>query len=175
MLFRGRQSETSVWRRFRSGADDFTFTAERDHYEARIAANAERVVDLFHALTDQLPPAVDVALEEVRAGRAWRGESIALPDVREAIARLKVPLAAYGGVEFAVYSPDDQLTLTPDLELFVYSRTDRWLYILQGKGLHETTTPRPEDWRLRPDQLGAAPELADAVRAAVDRLGLQPA
>jgi hypothetical protein len=174
MLFRGRQPETSVWRRFRSGSDDFTFTQESGYFEARVGANAERVVDLLHALAEQLPPAVDVAIEDVRERRTWRSSSVALPDVREAIARLKAPLAAYGGVELAVYSAEDQLTLTPDLELFIYARTDRWLYILQGKGLHETTSYEPQSWRFDADALGPAPELSDAVAAAAERLGLEP-
>ena len=174
MLFRGRQPAPSVWRRFRSGADDFTFTREGDHYEARVAANTERAVDLLHALTEHLPPAVDVAIEDVRERRVWRGVDVALPDVREAIARLKVPLAVYGGVELSVYTSEDQLTLTPDLELYVYARTDRWLYILQGKGLVETLTPPPESWRLRPEELGPAPELVESLSAAAERLGLAP-
>ncbi len=172
MLFRGRQPDTAVWRRFRSGADDFTFTALDGHYEARVAANAERVVDLLHALCEELPPAVDVALEDRRTGRKWEGSDVALPDARAAVARLKAPLAAYAGVELAVYTADDQLTITPDLELFIYARTDRWLYILQGKGLVETQTPAPEAWRLRPEELGAAPELDVALAAAADRLAL---
>jgi hypothetical protein len=49
-----------------------------------------------------------------------------------------------------VYSADDQVTLTPDLELFVYARSDRWLYILQGKGLVETQMPEPESFSLTP-------------------------
>jgi hypothetical protein len=174
MLFRGRQPETSVWRRFRSGADDFTFVEHRDHYEARVAANAERTVDLLHALADHLPPAVDVAIEDARSGRRWLGVNVALPDAREAMARLKVPLAAYGGVELAVYSPEDQLTLTADLELWVFSRTDRWLYILQGTGLHEASALPPESWRFSADDRLEAAELDDALRAAVERLGLEP-
>jgi hypothetical protein len=174
MLFRGRQPAASVWRRFRSGADEFTFGGADGHYEARVAANAERAVDLLYVLTEQLPPAVDVWVEDVRGRRAWRGLDVALPDLREAVARLKVTLAAYGGVEFAVYSADDQVTLTPDLELFVYARSDRWLYILQGKGLVETQTPEPESFSLTADQLGDAPELAESLDAAADRLGLEP-
>lgn len=175
MHFRGRQPDPSVWRRFRSGADDFTFAAERDHYEARIAANAERTVDLFHALAEQLPPAVDVAIEDARTDRRWLGTNVALPDARESIARLKVPLAAYGGVELSIYSSDDQLTLTPDLELWIYARTDRWLYILQGTGLNEATSLSPESWRFSAEELGEAPELDEALRAAAERLGLEPA
>jgi hypothetical protein len=174
MLFRGRQPEASVWRRFRSGSDNFTFTQEAGYFEARVGANAERVVDLLHTLADQLPPAVDVAIEDARERRAWRGTAVALPDVRDAIGRLKAPLAAYGGVELAVYCAEDQLTLTPDLELYIYARTDRWLYILQGKGLHESSSQEPPGWHFDADALGAAPELSDAVAAAAERLGLEP-
>jgi hypothetical protein len=130
-------------------------------------------VDLFHALSEHLPPAVDVAVEEVRGGRRWRGDDVALPDVREAIARLKVPLAVYGGVEFAVYSSEDQLTLTPDLDLYIYARSDRWLYILQGKGLQEADEVRLISWALPREAWRAAPELGDALAAAAERLALQ--
>ena len=174
MLFRGRLPAASVWRRFRSGADEFTFAEGDGHFEARVAPNAERAVDLLYVLTEQLPPAVDVWIEDVRGRRAWRGTDVALPEVREAVARLKVPLAAYGGVELAVYSGEDQLTLTTELELYVYARTDRWLYVLQGKGLVETTTPEPETYALAADELGDAPELSDALEAAVERLALEP-
>ena len=143
------------------------------HYEARVVANAERVVDLLHALAEDLSPAVDVAIEDVREHRSWVGSGVALPDVREAIARLKAPLSAYGGIELAVYTGDDQLTLTPDLELYIYARTDRWLYILQGKGLHEVTAFEAAGWEFDADALGAAPELSDAVAAAAERLGLE--
>lgn len=173
MLFRGRQPAASVWRRFRSGTDAFTFAEADGHYEARVAANAERAVDLLYVLSEQLPPAVDVWLEDVRRSRAWRGADVALPDVREAIARLKVPLAAYGGAELAVYSADDQLTLTPDLDLYAYARTDRWLYVLQGKGLVEASGDDGDGSALSADQLGDAPELSDALEAAADRLGLE--
>ena len=56
----------------------------------------------------------------------------------------------------------------------MFARTDRWLYILQGKGLVETLSPAPESWRLRPEEMGAAPELADAMLATAQRLGLEP-
>ena len=59
MFFRGRQPEASIWRRFRTGTDGFSFTKEGEIYIARVVANAERVVDLFHALSEQLPPAIE--------------------------------------------------------------------------------------------------------------------
>src|SRR5215216_4379021 len=173
MFFRGRQPEVSVWRRFRTNADGFTFRQEGDHYTAHAVANAERMVDLFHNLAEYLPPAVDVALEDGRTGRSWRGESAPLPDVRETIARLKMPLATYGGVEFAIYSSEDQLTLTPNLELYIYSRTDQWLYILQGRGLLEVRDVRSRSWKFRREDFQPAPELDSALATAAERLGLK--
>lgn len=175
MLFRGRQPDATVWRRFRSGIDAFVFVKEDGYYVAHVAANAERVVDLFHSLAEELPPAVDVALDDVRTSRVWNGVGIALPDVRDTVARLRVPLATYGGVELAVYSAEDQITLTPHLELFVYGRTDHWLYRLQGKGLEEAAALRPRRWKRRSAEFRPAPILSDAVTAAAERLSLAPA
>ena len=175
MFFRGRQPEGSIWRRFRAGNDGFSFIREDDYYSAHLAANAERVVDLFHALTEHLPPAVDVAIEDVRSGLAWKGENVALPDVREVIARMKSPLATFGGVEFAVYTSEDQLTLNPHLELFIYARTDQWFYILQGKGLEERRMLRTRSWKLRRSEFAPAPDLVQAVAAAAERLALTAA
>lgn len=173
MLFRGRQPAASVWRRFRSDADEFTAVEADGYMEIRVAANAERAVDLLNALAEQLPPAVDVYVEDVRARRAWRGTDVGLPDVRESISRLKVPLAAYGGVELAIYTADDQLTLAPDLTLYVYARSDRWIYVLQSFGLIESRTPSRDSYEVRPDELGDAPELADALITIAERLGLR--
>lgn len=173
MFFRGRQPEASVWRRFRAAADGFTFQKEEDHYSAHVVANAERVVDLFYTMAEQLPPAVDVAVEDLRSGRSWKGESLPLPDVRETIARLKQLLARYGGVEISIFTSDDQLTLNPYLELFIYARTDRWLYLLEGKGLEEQRRVRTKSWKLQRQQFPAAPDLVNAVTTAAERLGLK--
>jgi hypothetical protein len=175
MFFRGKEPEQSVWRRFRSGVDGFTFVKEEDHFAAHVVANAERVVDLFHALSEQLPPAIDVVVDDRRAGRAWKGERVPLPDVRDAIARLKVPLASYGGVEIACFTQEDQLTLNPAIELFIYARTDRWYYILQGKGLEEQKRVRTKSWRSQQREFQPAPGLETALAQAIERLGLSPA
>ncbi len=171
-LFRGRQPEASIWRRFRSGLDSFTFVEDEGYFTAHVVATAERVADLLHALTEELAPAVDVVIEDLRSGRVWRGERLALPDVRETLARLKIPLATYAGVEVAVYTGEDQLTLTPELELYLYARTDRWLYLLLGKGLVESDRVSGHAWRLRPEDLDPAPELSDVLARASDQLGL---
>jgi hypothetical protein len=173
MFFRGRQTEASIWRRFRASPDGFTFNQEEGFYAAHVVANAERVVDLFHTLSEQLPPAVDVVIEDLRSRRTWRGEALPLPDVRESIARLKQLLARFGGVELSVFTAEDQLTLNPNLELFIYSRTDRWLYLLEGKGLEEQRRVRTKSWKLSRQQFPAAPDLVNAVTAAAERLGLQ--
>ena len=175
MLFRGRNPDITVWKRFRSGVDGFTFVKEGDFYEAYVGANAERVVDLFHTLSEQLPPAIDLVIADLRSEATWKGESIALPDVRDAVARLKVPLATYGGVELSLYTPDDQLTLTPQLELFIYARSDRWLYLLQGKGLEERAALADRSWRSQAWDRAPAPTLSAAVAAAAERLSLTPA
>jgi hypothetical protein len=167
MFFRGRQPETSIWRRFRSGLDGFTFVKEDGYY-------AERVVDLFYVLAEHLSPAVDVAIEDKRSQQSWRGERAALPDVQDAIGRLKVPLAAAGGIEFSVFTADDQLTLNPQLELFIYARSDRWYYLLTGMGLEERRVVPTKSWKSSRHEYDPAPDLTDAVVAAASRLGLAP-
>lgn len=173
MFFRGRQPETAVWRRFRASADGFTFAEEKDYYSAHVVANAERVVDLFYTLAEQLSPAVDVVIDDLRSGRTWKGEALALIDVREAVARLKQLLARYGGVEMSIFTAEDQLTLNPYLELFIYARTDRWLYLLEGKGLEEQRRVRTKSWKVARQQFPAAPDLVNAVALAAERLGLE--
>ncbi len=172
MLFRGRNPEITVWRRFRSGVDGFTFEKEGEVYEAYIGANAERVVDLFHTLSERLAPAIDCVIADLRSETTWRGESVALPDVRDAIARLKVPLATYGGVEFSLYTADDQITLTPQLELFIYSRNDKWLYLLQGKGLEERAALADRSWGSQSWDRAPAPTLSVAIASTAERLAL---
>ncbi|MEJ7810871.1 MAG: hypothetical protein WKG32_10725 [Gemmatimonadaceae bacterium] len=175
MFFRGRQTDGAVWRRFRTSTDGFSFTKEPEFYAAHVVANAERVVDLFHLLLQHMPPAVDVAIEDARGKRAWKGESLPLPDVRDAVARLKTPLATVGGVEISVYTSEDQITLNPVLELFIYARTDQWLYVLKGKGLEERRAVRTKSWKLQRHEYPPAPELGDAVAATAATLGLSPA
>jgi hypothetical protein len=175
MFFRGKQPDGSIWKRFRASMDGFTFVEEDDYYAAHVVANAERVVDLFYALSEQLSPAVDLVIDDKRAGRIWKGDALALPDVRDTLARLKVLLAQHGGVEVSVHTEDDQLTLNPYLELFIYARTDRWLYLLEGKGLQEQRMVRTKSWKVKREDFPAAPELDNGIAAAVERLRLVPA
>jgi hypothetical protein len=74
-----------------------------------------------------------------------------------------------------VYTGDDQLTLNPHLEMFIYARTDRWLYLLEGRGLEEHPRVRSKSWKTNRQHFPAAADLVNAVTAASERLGLQPA
>ncbi|MBK6488645.1 MAG: hypothetical protein IPF98_17750 [Gemmatimonadetes bacterium] len=174
-FIRGTHTEASIWRYFRGEGDGFTFRDRNGICEAMILANADRIVELFLALAEHLPPAVTVAIEDLRSGDRWEGEDQALVDARDAVARLKGALASSGGVEFSLVGADDQLTLTANLEIFVYARTDRWLYLLQGKGLRRRGQLRARSWRLSAGEFAAAPTTSAAVKEAADRLGLTPA
>jgi hypothetical protein len=84
-------------------------------------------------------------------------------------------LANAGGVEIAVYTGDDQLTLNPQVELFIYARSDRWLYLLLGLGLEERTLLATRSWKMARREFDPAPELTSELEAAAARLGLRPA
>jgi hypothetical protein len=175
MLFRGKQPEASIWRRFRASSDGFTFTDDDGVFTAHIVANAERVVDLFWTLTDLLGPAVDVHIDDLRSGRSWHGESLPLPDVRDTMARLRLLLARYGGIQISIFTSEDQLSLNEHLELFIYSRSDKWLYLLEGRGLEEMSRVRTKSWKIKRQAFPAAPDLVNALASAAEKLGLQRA
>jgi hypothetical protein len=172
MLFRGKQPEASIWRRFRASSDGFTFTEADGVFTAHIVANAERVVDLFWTLTDLLGPAVDLHIDDLRSGRSWHGESLPLPDVRDSMARLRLLLARYGGIQISIYTSEDQLSLNEHLELFIYSKSDKWLYLLEGRGLEEMPQVQTKSWKIKRQVFPAAPDLVNALASAAERLGL---
>lgn len=158
--------------RFRRDGDWFVASRRGDIHVARIGTTGERAVDLLPALATHLDPAVDLVIESLRDDAAWEGNALALPDVREAIGRLRMPLAMYGGVEIALVTPDDQLTLTPELSIVIYSRTDRWLYLLEGMGLLERAELPTATWSPSRKGLTAVPDLTRALDAAAERLAL---
>jgi len=172
MLFRGKQPEASIWRRFRASSDGFTFTEADGVFTAHIVANAERVVDLFWTLTDLLGPAVDLHIDDLRSGRSWHGESLPLPDVRDSMARLRLLLARYGGIQISIYTSEDQLSLNEHLELFIYSKWDKWLYLLEGRGLEQMPQVQTKSWKIKRQVFPAAPDLVNALASAAERLGL---
>ncbi|MEP6551819.1 MAG: hypothetical protein ABJB95_11585 [Gemmatimonadales bacterium] len=175
MLFRSRTPDSTIWKRFTSGRDGFTFTRTGDIYEAKVVANSERVVDLFYTLSELMAPAVDIYMKDERSQTIWSGQTIALPDVRDAVARLKVPLSTYGGVEISLFTPEDQLTLSSQLELFIYSRSDRWMYLLNSMNLEERSSLEERLWGIQSWERAPAPALSDAVAAAAERLSIKSA
>ena len=172
MLFRGKQPEASIWRRFRASSDGFTFTEEDGVFTAHAVANAERVVDLFWTLSDLLGPAIDLHIDDLRSGRSWQGESLPLTDVRDTIARLRLLLARYGGTQISLFTSEDQLSLNEHLELFIYAKSDKWLYLLEGRGLEEMGRVQPKSWKIKRQSFPAAPDLVNALASAAERLGL---
>jgi hypothetical protein len=160
-------------RRFRPLSDWFVASGDAGVHVARIGATAERAVDLMHALTTHLDPAVDVVMTDVRSGMEWQGFDVPLPDLRDALGRLRFPLATYGGVEMTVFGPDDQLSLTPELLLVIYAHSDRWYFLLEGLGLAERAEAPMRVWTPSRSNLAPSPELASALAAAAARLGLR--
>src|SRR4051812_7697718 len=172
MIFKGKEREASVWRRFRTSADGFTYAKDGELWAAHVVASAERVADLFYILTADLPENVDVFIDDLRSGRSWKGEGRQLAEVREAVARLKSLVGRFGGLEISVYTDEDQLTLNPFLELFIYSKQDRWSQLLEARGMEIQPRVRTKSWKENRHQFPAAPELVSAVAGAVERLGL---
>lgn len=140
----------------------------------RVHANSERTVELFHRFSAHLDPLVDVCLAHRRDGRSWQRGLCVLTDVRDAVGRLRWPLASHGGVELTLYSADDQLTLMPSLELVIYSRRDDWRARLDVEGLHSRASAPPATWRMTDGPWPDAPELGAALSALVQRLSLEP-
>lgn len=175
VVFRGRQHESVIAHRFRSVRARFAFSAGERMYTARVFANAERAVDLFHALSGHLPPAVDAHVWDVRSNQRWTGSALALPDVRDAFARLRTPLSIFAGVEITLVGPEDQLSLSAALDVYVHARSDRWYYLLIGTGLLPSDPLPPRTWRLAPHEFPDAPEMRGALDRAIERLGLTSA
>jgi hypothetical protein len=83
--------------------------------------------------------------------------------------RLRLPLAACGGVELSLFTDSDQLTLTPEMLLVIYAHTDRWTYLLDGLGLLERPDMAVPVWLPTRDLLRPDTQFAHALHAAADR------
>lgn len=167
------QQRGDVALRFHRDSPWYVATQIGDVECRRIHANSERVVDLLHRLASHLDPVVDVIVDDERDEMSWEGALRFLPDVREALGRLRWPLASYGGVEITLVTPDDQLSLMPSLELVIYSRDDRWDRRLAAEGLARLAEAPKPIWR--PSVANAAPalELRDALVTLAERLELK--
>ena len=82
MFFRGRLPEQSIWKRFRTGTDGFTFLQESDYYQAHVVAinrsDERRIVplDWEDAPAVALATGPDVAVD---------GLSVVLPPMMGAV------------------------------------------------------------------------------------------
>lgn len=170
-----RHQLSSGANRFRSDADWYVVGKLADVHMLRVGANGERAVELMHTLAAHLPQEVSVAIESVRDACAWTGTCCSRNDVRDVLARLKLLLSSYGGIEFAIHASDDQLTLTPEMELVVYSRANVWANRLAAMGLDLRDAMPPAVWKPNRHSLAPAAELGEAIATAVERLGLAPA
>ena len=172
-FFKTRPVKEVLGARFRPTADGFAMRREGEVFVAEVRTSPERAVELFHDLTEEMPEIVDFSLDCLRSGREYVGEGLHLSEVTETVARLKVPLAASGGVELSVYTGDEQLCLSPMLDLWIYAKSDRWLYLLLGRGLEQRATLAPHEWSGGPKEFSGAPELVDAVTSTAERLTLK--
>jgi hypothetical protein len=173
MFIRGRERVAEVWRRFHLPQEGFVLTEHRGLFEARIVANADWAVDLFLLLSERLSDTVCVSLEDVRADRRWSRGSLPLAMARDAALRLRKLLVANAGLECAFYDDDDQITLSPHLEVFVYGHSDRWFYVLRDLGLERHRTLALRSWHLARHEFPPAPALEPALAEIVERLGLE--
>lgn len=139
----------------------------------RVHTPGERAVDLFIRLSSHLEAVVDVVIEHPRDGVTWHGDLQFLPEVREALGRLRWPLASSGGVELTLVTADDQLTLMPSLELVIYARNDRWVALLEAEGIQPRERAPRALWQPAAATLPPAPELSAALATMADRLGLE--
>jgi hypothetical protein len=171
-LFRHEPPPARIAERFRSGDDVFAASVRDGMHVVHVGAGMARSVALLDALAEHLPPVVDCSIECLRSKRRFVGEGLSLPEVRETIGRLQVPLLQSGGVELTVYTADDQLVLDPMLELWVYSKTDRWVYLLVGEGLEQVTEIEPRAWRVNREEFEGAPALVNAIEKTAERLTL---
>lgn len=174
MISTGRTDASVIAQRFRSGADWFVSLNQPDVYTYLVGAASERSLDIMQSLVGFLPESVSVSISSLRERKSWWDNACPRSEVRDVLARLKVLLAGYGGVEFAVYTSSDQLTLTPELELVIYSRTAAWPARLLRAGLEERAAPPTAVWKPSRVELPPAPELLDSIAGAVRRLNLAP-
>ena len=170
--FSGEASEVAI--RFHRDSAWSVASRDGDVRIWRVQAPSERAVDLFLRLSSHLDAVVDVAIEHPRDGRSWFGALRELNETREALARLRWPLSSNGGVELTLVTADDQVSLMPTLDLFIYARSDRWCALLEGEGILAREIAPPPLWLPSQVPWSPAPDLSAALATAVERLELEP-
>ena len=148
------------------------FRREGDVHVAEIFAEPERSVELFASLIDELPQQIDLTIWCARSGERFAGEGRFRSEVDEGLRALLPAVAAVGGVEIALYSAEDQLTLSLSAELWVYTRSPRWPLVLASRGLVERTTADRRSWTVNAGDFCGAPHVIQAVCEVAERLTL---
>ncbi len=175
MFIRERPAEVAAWQRTRRSGDGFTFALRGGSHEVRLAPNADRSVELFLAVTEHFGPFGTLVVEDWRSGSAWHGDDLATSDVREALARARHVLTTHAGTPVTLTSDGESALLGANLTLTVTAPTDRWLYLLQGKGLQRVRQLRRRSWELQRDEFRPVPRAAEMIEQLVTRLGLAAA
>jgi hypothetical protein len=173
MFIREHSEEVHAWQHTRRSGDGFTFGVRNGLHEARLAPNADRAVELFLAITEHFGPFCRLVVDDWRDGRRWGAADLATSDVREAVARARHVLTAHAGTEVTLVADGEQATVTANLAVRVYAPTDRWLYLLQGKGLRRMHALRRRSWVLGRGEFPPVAESREMVRQLAGRLHLE--
>jgi len=168
----GQANEVAI--RFHRDSEWSVASRNDDVWVWRVHAPGERAVELFIRLSSQLDAVVDVVIQHPRDGTSWFGALRELQETRDALARLRWPLASNGGVELTLVTANDQLSLMPAMDLVIYARSDRWSAVLEGEGIVARETAPPPLWLPGKVPWSPAPELSAALATAVERLELEP-
>lgn len=174
MFIRGSAEDSGAYQATRPPGDGFVFgrVSPDGMFEAQIAPSADRAVELFAAVLEHFGPFCECVLDDWRSGQRWSGHDLATSDVRDAVARARHVVSAHAGTEITVVANGEQATLTANLVIHVFAQTDRWLYLLQGKGLRRVARRRERSWRLEPGEFLPVPAAKAAVGLLVERLRL---
>ena len=173
-FFRGPVPEVSVWRRFRNATDAYAVMRRDGLVGTRALGNAEAMVELFLELVPEFPNLFSLTVDDWRNDRIWRADGITQAALLDTFYPLRVPMIGAGGVEFTLECPGDQLSLSAHLEVVTWSRTDRWLYLLERAGLQERPRVRGRLWRPARGTFAPAGNLTAGVKSLVKALALQP-
>ncbi len=174
-FFREPVPEVSVWRRFRDTTDVYAVMRRDGLIGTRVIGNAGAMVELFLSLVPEFADIFALTVDDWRSDVVSRADAVTQDALLDAVYPLRVPLASAGGVEFTLESVGEQLTLSAHLELVTWSRTDRWLYLLDRQGLQERPQVRGRLWRPARGAFASAGTLTAGVRTLVEQLALQPA
>lgn len=173
-VFRERRDGVVDARRFRS--DDVTFAVRHhvDRWHVVAAPGAEVAVELFLELAAHVGSPTRVIVDDRRSGVVLESPPLLLGTVRDALVRLRLVVARFGGVGITLAADGEAFGLTPWLTVECDAPTDRWRYLFEGRGLVPAASVPPKHWR-RPDaRWDAVPEVSAAVQEAAERLELQP-